>query len=361
MHRETGERRDFLPPLAASVAALGSRCFVESTIGSGMGLSDDDYESVSPLVRAVPHEEAYAQQIVVVLRSPDERFELLRPGATLVAMLHFSLHGSRVHRLKELGVEAISLDLVTDDNGRRLVENMEAVAWNALDAAFGVLERSYDSFFDAARPPLHVTVMGAGMIGKHAVEAATKYGSRARNDACRDLLGVEVTTIGRALTRDESYMRERLRGTDILVDAALRRDASRPMVPNQWIAELPGHAVICDMAVDPYMLEEESPTVRGIEGIPQGDLDQYVFWPDDAAWDATIPPEIPTEHRRVVVSSYSWPGIHPKPCMQRYGEQLAPLLQRLVALGGAGELTPRGGYLERALYRASLRRWAELV
>jgi len=85
--------------------------------------------------------------------------------------------------------------------------------------------------------------------------------------------------------------------------------------------------VIADLAVDPYTPDTDPPVVRGVEGIPQGSLDQYVFEPNDANWSATIPADVPTAQRRTVVSCYSWPGIHPAACMRHYAQQLEPLLE----------------------------------
>ncbi|MGH2826443.1 MAG: alanine dehydrogenase, partial [Actinomycetota bacterium] len=109
------------------------------------------------------------------------------------------------------------------------------------------------------------------------------------------------------------------------------------------------------------LLDAHPPTVRGIEGIPQGSLEQYLFFPDDPNWCAKIPPGVPTSNRRPTATCYSWPGIHPKTCMYKYEEQLLPLLERLIKAGGAAHLKADGGYLERALYRASTGAWATLV
>ena len=184
------------------------------------------------------------------------------------------------------------------------------------------------------RGPVRVTLIGPGEIGKHAVEAATKYGNveRATAFARAGLPGVEVVVVGRNLSANAEHMRRRLRETDVFVDASQRDDPSTPLVPNAWIGK-PAHAVICDLVVDPYLPDDDPPTVRSIEGIPQGNLDQWIFLPDDPAWER-LPPGVPTEHRRAVVSCYSWPGIHPMPCMELYGTQLAPLLEALVRAGG---------------------------
>ncbi len=358
MHKERGERRDFLPGLVRRMTEMGVEVHVESGIGSGMGLTDADYAGAG--VHVVDHAEAFRQDVVLVLRSPElDEMSKLKRGATLISMLHFPTRPRRIRRLTELGLEAISLDSIADDEGRRLVENMHAVAWNGLEAAFQALQKTDATLEDSGRPPVRVTVMGVGMVGKHAVEAATKYGNLERSKAYRQrhLLGVEVTVLGRDLTHHWPYMRERLRLTDILVDATQRSNPSVPLIPNDWIAWLPPHAVVCDLVVDPYVLEATPPTVRSLEGIPRGDLDQYIFMPDDPGWQKSIPEPIPTKHRRAVVSCYSWPGVHPKECMQHYEEQLLPLLTKLFERGGAAGLEPKGDFFERALCRASLRTW----
>jgi len=360
MRKEPGERRDFLPPLMERLALHDVEILVEHGVGGGMGLRDDDYTTVGPGVSIVSHSEAFDTDVIVVLRCPDPaELDLVSAGTALVSMLHFPTRPERVARLRRTGVDAIALDCITDDAGHRLVEDSRAVGWNALEAAFDALEHTYPLFADPRRPPIRVTVMGAGAIGRHAVEAATKYGrtDRAARLFAAGVPGVEVVAIGRNLTNDARYLEERLRLTDVLVDATQRSDPSRPLVPNAWLALLPEHAVICDCVVDPYQLDAEPPTVRGIEGIPQGNLDRYVFGPDDPAWDDAVPGGVPHGQRRMMVSCYSWPGVHPRACMEVYGGQLAPLLETLVERGGVPAIRPDGDYHERALARGSLRCW----
>ena len=358
MHREPSERRDFLPPLVGLMAAAGAKVHVETGIGSAMGYTDLDYAAMSPDIVVTDEEDCYRQDIVLVLRAPEGRYDLLRPGSTLVSMLHFSTRPTRVRMLGELGVDAISLDLIRDDNGRRMVENLRSVAWNGISAAFGALERTWPGLAGPRHATVKVLIMGAGRVGRHAVEFATKYGDDARNERLTraGLPGVEVVSAGRNLTMDPEYLKARLLMTDVLVDATARRDPSLALIPNPWLALLPQYAVICDLSVDPYLLDSEPRVVRGIEGIPQGNLDQWEFAPHDPAWDG-LPAGVPTGERRTVVSCYSWPGVRPEPCMHVYGSQLAPLLETLISAGGLRGVSPTGRYHERALWRGSLRGW----
>jgi alanine dehydrogenase len=359
MHKEEGERRDFLPELVEHLAEHGCEVFVETGIGSGMGLADSDYTSRSARVHAVDNAEAFRQDVVLALRSPElDEFQKLVAGATLISMLHFPTRPRRIRRLLGLGVDAIGLDSIVDDDGRRLVENMRAVAWNGVEAGFTALEQTAPERL-RAKQPLRATVMGSGLVGKHAIEAATKYGSleRARALATAGAGGVEVTVLGRQLTADAGYMHERLRQTDVLIDATQRSNPSLPLLPNAWIGELPTHATVVDLVVDPYILEVEPRTVRSLEGIPRGTLDKFIFMPDDPAWDDTVPPSIASAHRRATATCYSWPGVHAKDCMMHYGAQLLPLLDALIRRRD-GKSRVADAALERALTRASLPAWA---
>jgi alanine dehydrogenase len=200
--------------------------------------------------------------------------------------------------------------------------------------------------------------LGAGAVGSHVVQAAVRYGNEKlrRKLVAAGVPGVQVNVIDYDITPYQNFMQEILSRTDILVDATQRPDPGLPVIPNDWIASLPEHAVLLDLSVDPYQCNTEPFYVKGIEGIPQGNLDQYVFSPDDPAYEQ-VPPCIPTRHRRYAVSCYSWPGIYPRSCMEIYGRQIRPIMHVLIERGGISNINPQGRYFERAIARAQLTRW----
>jgi alanine dehydrogenase len=358
MRLEPGERRAFLPEFVARLARRGAQVVLEEGYGSELGFTAADF--AVPGVRFASRAAAYSQDYVLILRCPaDEALRLMRPGACLLSMLHYPTRPQRVALLRELGLQAISLDSIKDDSGRRLIENLRAVAWNGVSAAVGVLRRNYPGGFERpGRPPIRVTLLGAGAVGSHVVAAATRYGDDdlRRRLAAAGVPGVAVTVVDYDLAGHSGVMRGLLAATDLLVDATQRPDPSRPVIPNVWLADLPEHAVLLDLSVDPYNCAVDPPAVKGIEGIPQGNLDQYLFAPDDPAWER-VPACVDTRQRRWTASCYSWPGVQPRACMEIYGQQLQPILRTLIDRGGLAHIQPDGKFFERAIARALLSRW----
>lgn len=361
MHVEAGEVRDFLPSLMTHISNWGGEVVLEHGYGSGIGLSEQDYRNACPSLRFASQEEVYQQDIVLVLRYPQENLlKMMRKGACLMSMIHFPTRPQRIEFLQSLQIEAISLDSIKDDTGRRLVENLRLVAWNGVEVAFRVLREIYPApgFESPHRPPIHVTLLGSGAVGMHVMPAAIRYGNEGlwRKMVEKGVPGVQVTAVDYDLTHHYAFMQNLLRQTDLLIDATQRPDPTRPVIPNDWIAFMAPHAVLLDLSVDPYECKKPPFTVKGIEGIPHGNLDQYVFLPNDPAYEK-IPPCIPTRNRRFAVSCYSWPGITPRKCMEIYGVQIAPLLRTILSAGGVKNINPEGTYFHRALSRAMLSRW----
>ena len=362
MHVEVGERRAFLPEFVGKLEELGVQVILERGYGSGMGFSEAHYSELAPGVSFAEHGEVYQQDYVLVLRCPSESdLKSLEPGACLISMLHYPTNPRRTEFIRSLGVGAVSLDSIADDSGKRLVENMPAVAWNGLEVAFQALRENYPppGFDSPDRGPIYITLIGSGAVGMQVVPAAIRYADTGvwASMAEKGVPGVQVRVIDYDTTANEALMLDILTRTDILVDATQRPDPSKPIIPNAWIAVMPEHAVLLDLSVDPYDRSDPPSSVKGIEGMPHGNLDHYLFHPQDPLWDASVPQGIPSDHRRSAVTCYSWPGIHPRACMKHYAEQFWPLVEALLRLGYDG-LSPDGDYYARALYRASLFGWS---
>ncbi|MBN1438626.1 MAG: hypothetical protein JW929_04375 [Anaerolineales bacterium] len=363
LRKERSEVRDFLPAFTARLARLGAGIVLERGYGSGMGYAEGDYLNHGPGIAFDSREAAFQQHLVVVLRCPEEEeLRWMTPGACLLSMLHYPTRPRRVALLRSLGLEAVSFDGLKDDSGRRLVENLRAVAWNGMEAAVRILARTYPApgFDDPRRGPIRVSVMGAGAVGGIVVQAAVRYGNEALHRRLADagVPGAQVTVVDYDFTAHGKPMQALLRGTDILVDATQRPDPSRCVIPNSWIADLPDHAVILDLSVDPYdPAAGPGAAQKAVEGIPQGDLDRFEIPPDDPAYHS-LPAWVDSRNRRWVASCYSWPGLHPQACMEAYGSQLQPIMRKILERNGVANIRFTGSFFERAISRAMLSRWS---
>ncbi len=358
MMQEAGEKRVFLPDFIQRICDIGFQVVIEEGYGSRSGFDKANYRQGNMNVSFGSRQEAFDQDMVLVLRAPDKDFERMKPGTLLMSMLHYPTHPNRIHLFRKMGLNTISLDSIVNDNDVRLVENMKSVAWNGLEVAFDLLEERWSGLVRPDGKPIQTLLLGTGMVGKHAVDAAVHFGNIERNNELieKAVPGVICRSVGRNLTVQKSKIRRLFEETDILIDATQRRNPAKPVIPNKWIKHLPEHAILVDLSVDPYIPNADPPVVRGIEGIPKGDLDKCVFQPTDADWEDTVAPGIATKHRRTAVTCYSWPGFHPESCMIHYAQQLNPMMPVLFEKGYDG-LSLEGGFFERALFRGTLKAW----
>jgi len=361
MHEEAGEKRDFMPRFMADLERHGYQIFFEYGLGSLMGLNEKDYLHVVPSARFVSRDEIYQKDYVVILRYPgDDLVRSMPPASCLISMLHLPTRPARVELMRSLGIEGLAIDMIKDDSGRRLVENLRSVGWNGVGVAFQLMRRIYPEpgFESPERPPIKVTVLGPGEVGVHAIQSAARYGDETLHHdfAALGIPGVRVCVLDYDLTGFETMMLDILKETDILIDATQRLDPAAPIIPNKWIQVMPGHAILLDLSVDPYNFTSTHYSVKGIEGIPQGNLDKYIFTPNDPAYNL-IPESIDTTNRRHVIACYSWPGLYPKECMLVYGSQLRPILRTIIEAGGIKRIDPHGNFFHRAIARGMLSQW----
>lgn len=103
--------------------------------------------------------------------------------------------------------------------------------------------------------------------------------------------------------------------------------------------------------VDDYDLNVAPIQVKGMEGIPNGTLAQFVFHTNDPAYER-VPGQLKTYNRRTLVSCNAWPGVDPNRCLDRYETQLDPFIRLLARDLPEPSLDSNNPY-ERALAKGS--------
>ncbi|MBU3144241.1 alanine dehydrogenase [Clostridium sp. CF012] len=356
MHKEVNERRDFLPSFFDMFKNERVQIFLEQGYGSALGYTKEDYLKNNNKIIFVANRECYEKDIVVVLRSPEfEEIEYMKEGSTLLSMLHYATRATRVEKLKEKGIFAVSMDSIRNDFLERMVVNYEGTSENGINVAFTELTKNYENICIEERKPVIVSIMGMGRVGLTAARMAGKYGNNKVNE---DILqektsGVIVKMLPRNITHDKKQMIKILKKTDILVDATTRGDATKYVVSNELLGYLKEHSIILDLTADPYLIGEDSDQIKAIEGIPHGTLDKKVIYPGDDEY-STVPKCLNSNNQRTVVSCNAWPGVKPEACMDLYGKQLIYIVQNLIGYSAGDFDLCNSDYFNRAIYRGTI-------
>ncbi len=238
MHKEINEKRDFLPSFFNMLKNEKVQIFLEEGYGSALGYTKEDYLKLNNKIKFVSNRECYEKDIVLVLSSPEfEEIDYMRKGSILLSMLHYPTRATRVDKLKEKGIFAISMDSIRNDFLERIVVDYDGTSGNGINAAFTELAKNYKSISTQERKPIIVTIMGMGRVGLTAARQAGKYGNNKENEykLLEKTKGVLVNMLPRNITDDKKQMIKILKKTDILVDATTRDDATQYIVSNELI------------------------------------------------------------------------------------------------------------------------------
>jgi alanine dehydrogenase len=356
MHKEKNEKRDFLPDFFKKINSDKVEFYLEKNYGSALGFCESDYLLSNPNIKFVDNKKCYENDVVVVLRAPEyNEIEYMKAGSTLVSMLHYDTRLKRRALLKKKNITSISLDSLKNDLNERIVVNYEGTAGYGINIAFDELTKAMKNYYEKDREIINVTIIGMGMVGYKAAQAARIYGSNELNNKMKltNAKGVLIKMIPKNITCDNSEMKKILADTDILVDASTRENVSEYIIHNSHLAWLKPTSIILDLTADPYLTDINPIQVKAIEGIPTGTLDKYVFYPDDSAYDA-LPKDVCSANRRTVVSCNAWPGVNPLDCMEVYGKQLHPIIKKILTNDIKSFSLEDEDFYTRAIYRASL-------
>ena len=355
MHKGDSEKRDFLPKLMKDLKPFENVSLIlEDGYGDGMGLTQEDYLKLNPNIKFAGHDEVYNSDMIVVLRAPeDDEIKLMKHGAILFSMLHYETRETRNELLKEQELVCFSMDSLVDGDGMRMLVNYRGTSRSAVRVGFNELKKRMPDFYSEDRRPLNATIIGLGSVAQFAARALEEFSDEEFLIRNSSVSGIIIRMIPRTITKDLSLLEPIMRETDILIDASRRLDPTQIIIPNYLIGLLPKHAIIIDITADPYNEKINPIQVKGIEGIPTGTLEKYVIEIDDEIYK-TIPKEINSSNRRVVVSCNAWPGVDPEDCMRIYGIQILPFLKVLLSKGTEHLYVESEELYESSLVKASI-------
>ncbi|UCB54928.1 MAG: alanine dehydrogenase [Thiotrichales bacterium] len=258
-----GEGRVALIPAAcARLTAAGHSVYLETGAGLGSGYSDQDYVDAGVEVVKKKAELFEAAQLIVKVKQPlEEGLKYLTREHTVFSFLHLAAQPVLTRQLCHIGLTAIAFESVVDDQGARpLLAPMSKIAGRLAviggagylfqnNGGKGILLGGIDSADNGK-----VVVMGAGVAGEHAVEAASSIGASVTVFDLQQSRLEQFASRYRNCTgvlSDEQTVAAAVSQADLVVSAVMVAGRRAPVVISEdMVRRMAAGSVIVDIAID---------------------------------------------------------------------------------------------------------------
>lgn len=250
----------------ASVRELvqhGHQVLVQNGAGAAIGLSDAQYQTAgAQLVADAAQVFANAEMVVKVKEPQAQECAMLRPGQILYTYLHLAPDPEQTAALVKSGAVCIAYETITGPGGGLpLLAPMSEVAGRmAVQAGAAHLEKSKGGMgiLLGGVPGVtaaHVVILGAGVVGTHALQVAVGMGARVsvldknveRLRALDLVFGNRIHTVFSTAQSVEDAVLD----ADLVVGGVLIPGAAAPkLVTRAMVARMKKGAVMVDVAID---------------------------------------------------------------------------------------------------------------
>ncbi|MFC1508120.1 hypothetical protein ACFL60_00350 [Candidatus Omnitrophota bacterium] len=282
------EKRVVLRPEELKGIVSNHNVFVEKSLGEGIGIKDSEYEKIGAKVSE--RKLVYSCPIVVRLKEPNEsELSLMKPGSTMMSMLHLPGNPALKSLLKKYRITGIAMEEIKDVFGKRKIEAYYETGYIGMEKGFELWGKDPSKCF--------VKIMGYGNIAFGAIQCTA-----------RKFAGLEILN-----KNDFNDMEKHIPGTDILVNAInwpMEKRGKVILVTRKMLKLFKKGSVILDLASNP---KGQSP----IETMHPTYLDDISYVVDGV----------------IHSSCWGWPGLDPVNISRRYSMQIAPILKEIADKG----------------------------
>ena len=251
------------PASTRELTSRGHQVLIQAGAGAAIGLPDESYTAAGAAICGDAREVFSRADMIVKVKEPQaaER-AMLRPGQILYAYLHLAPDPGQTADLLQSGAVCIAYETITGPGGGLpLLAPMSEVAGRmSVQVAASNLEISKGGMglLLAGVPgvaPAHVVVIGAGVVGTHALQVAIGMGARVtvldKNvERLRQLdliFGNRITT----LYSSEHSIEASVLNADAVIGSVLVPGASAPrLVTRGMVARMKTGSVVVDVAID---------------------------------------------------------------------------------------------------------------
>ena len=251
------------PASVRELTSRGHQVLVQSGAGAAIGLSDALYQAAgATLVADAPQVFAQADMIVKVKEPQPQECAMLREGQILYTYLHLAPDPEQTKALVKSGAICIAYETITGaGGGLPLLAPMSEVAGRmSVQAGAAHLEKSKGGMGVLLGgvpgvPAAHVAIIGAGVVGTHAMQMAVGLGARVTVldksvDRLRQLDLVFGNRISTVYSNAQS-VEDAVLDAELVIGGVLIPGAAAPkLVTRNMIASMKKGAVVVDVAID---------------------------------------------------------------------------------------------------------------
>jgi alanine dehydrogenase len=281
--KEQSDREHRVPLTPSGVNSLverGANVYIEQGAG-GMGrFEDSDYEEAGASIVYRP-EEAFgrADLVLKVSRPTIDELDMLREGQSVFSFLHLAVAGDQyLKKLLDKKINSIGFELVEDNGTLPILHSMSEIAGSmAVQIAARYLETSQGGRGVmlggiAGVPPAAVVILGAGVAGMSAAEAALGAGAQVimldidvkRLRTMEHMFKRRITT---AIANQYNLFKA-VQYADVFIGAILIKGERSPVVVTEpMVKMMKSGAVIVDVSIDQGGCVETSRPTTLIEPI----------------------------------------------------------------------------------------------
>ena len=251
------------PASVRELTTHGHQVLVQTGAGASIGLLDAQYQAAGAKLAASAAEVFAAAEMIVKVKEPQpQECSMLRPGQILYTYLHLAPDPDQTAALVKSGAVCIAYETITGPGGGLpLLAPMSEVAGRmAIQAGAAHLEKSKGGMGVLLGgvpgvPAAHVVILGAGVVGTHALQMAVGMGARVsvldkNMDRLRQLdliFGNRIHTIFSTAQSVEDAVLD----ADLVVGGVLIPGAAAPkLVSRAMISRMKKGAVVVDVAID---------------------------------------------------------------------------------------------------------------
>jgi alanine dehydrogenase len=256
-------RAGLVPVGVKQLVQDGHQVFVQTGLGLGIGISDQDYQEAGAKILPTLESVFEKAEMIIKVKEPQKReLDLLKPHHILYTYLHLAADKSLTEHLMRTGCTAIAYETIQEDNGSlpllipmsevagRMATQIGATYLQADKGGKGVLLGGVPGVRRA-----RVTVLGCGIAGTNAIKMAMGMGadvtaidlSTRRLAELDDLFENRITT----LYSNSQNIEESVSRSDLVIGAVLVPGAKAPkLVTKELIAKMEKGSVVVDIAVD---------------------------------------------------------------------------------------------------------------